>query len=275
MKPFHLPIVLSYCAAFTLTAGPASQEIETNPPTVARCLAALDTWIIAQPKAVRPLPGAAFPLNQCEGIVIEGAGPDGADLGERASAFIASASGVQLPVLKSHTSGRTLELEMLALPRQFAEATGLGAERFDQIGDQGYALAIECQTRSSCRPGNPGSAPCHHYARADRRRPHGAAGPDNLRLALPQIPRRPAGHLARPGARAGNPQAPGRSAGPGENERTGEPTSSMNTSTRPSRTSRRPRAWPLPKPTSWRSMRLETAWKCIRSCRPSGIPTTS
>ena len=42
----------------------------------------------------------------------------------------------------------------------------------------------------------------------------------NLRLALPQGPRRPAGHLARPGARAGNPQAPGRSAGPGENERT-------------------------------------------------------
>jgi len=120
-----------------------SQETETNPPTVARCLAALDTWIIAQPKAVRPLPGAAFPLNQCEGIVIEGMGPDGADLGERASAFMASASGVQLPVLKSHTSGRTLALEMPALPRQFAEATGSGAELFDQIGDQGYALAIE------------------------------------------------------------------------------------------------------------------------------------
>lgn len=145
MQHLRLSIFLCYCAAFSLTAGLASQEIETNPQTVARCLASLDAWIIAQPKAVRPLPGVSFQLNQCKGIVLEGTGHDGADLGEQASAFIASAAGVQLPVLKSHTSERTLKLEMLATPRQFAEATGLGAELFEQIGDQGYALVIDAK----------------------------------------------------------------------------------------------------------------------------------
>ncbi len=145
MQHLWLSIVLCHCAAFSLTAGIASQEIETNPQTVARCLASLDAWIIAQPKAVRPLPGVSFQLNRCKGIVMEGTGHDGADLGEQASAFIASASGVQLPVLKRPTSGRTLKLEMLATSRQFAEATGLGAELFDQVGDQGYALVIDAK----------------------------------------------------------------------------------------------------------------------------------
>lgn len=76
---------------------------------------------------------------------MEGMGHDGADLGAQASAFIASASGVQLPVPKSRTSGRALTLEMLATPQAFAEATGLGAELFEQIGDQGYALVIDAK----------------------------------------------------------------------------------------------------------------------------------
>jgi hypothetical protein len=145
MQHLRLSIVLCHCAAFSLTAGAASQEIETNPQAVARCLASLDAWIIAQPKAVRPLPGVSFPLDRCEGIVMEGPGLDGADLGEQASASIASASGVRLPVLKGHSSGRTLKLEMLAASGQFAEAAGLSAELCEQIGDQGYALVIDAK----------------------------------------------------------------------------------------------------------------------------------
>jgi hypothetical protein len=145
MQHLRLWIVLCYGAAFGSADGFASQEIETNPPTIARCLASLDTWIIAQPKAVRTRPGVSFQLSNCRGIVMEGMGHDGADLGAQASSFIASASGVQLPVQKSHTSGRTLTLKMLATPQEFAEATGLGAELFEQIGDQGYALVIDAK----------------------------------------------------------------------------------------------------------------------------------
>ncbi|SPE57283.1 exported hypothetical protein [Verrucomicrobia bacterium] len=143
----HLPLwlLLCYGAALASSDGLASQEIETNPPTVARCLTSLDAWIIAQPKAVRTRPGVSFQLSNCKGIVMQGMGQDGADLGAQASAFIASASGVHLPIQKSHTSGRTLTLELLATPQEFAEATGLGVELFEQIGDQGYALVIDAK----------------------------------------------------------------------------------------------------------------------------------
>jgi hypothetical protein len=132
-------------AALGLAAGSASPELETDPPAVAQCLASLDAWIIAQPKAVRALPGVSFQLDRCEGIVVEAMGRDAADLGEQAAAVVASASGVRLPVLKSRASARTLKLEMLATPRQFGDAAGLGAGLFDQIGDQGYALVIDAQ----------------------------------------------------------------------------------------------------------------------------------
>ncbi len=142
--PFaRLFFILCSWLAFGLTVPAAPVELETNPEAVARCLASLDAWIIPQPKAVRSLPGAAFQLHRCTGIVLEGAGNHGAQLGEQASIAIASASGVQLPVLNRHASTRVLKLEMPGSPQQFAKATGLATDLFEKIGDQGYALVID------------------------------------------------------------------------------------------------------------------------------------
>jgi hypothetical protein len=142
-RPF--PPFLWLLAAFGSIAATPPPELETKPQAVAQCLASLDAWIIAQPKAVRVVPGVSFELRQCKGIVLEGTGQSGSELAERAAALIASASGVRLPVLRGQSSGRTLKIEMLATPQEFAQVTGLGKELYDQIGDQGYALVIEGQ----------------------------------------------------------------------------------------------------------------------------------
>jgi len=59
MRYLRVLSVLSYLAALSAAAESASQGIETNAQNVARCLASLDASIVAQPKAVRPLPGDA------------------------------------------------------------------------------------------------------------------------------------------------------------------------------------------------------------------------
>ena len=119
MQHLRLPIVLWVLAAISLTAATAQREFETTPEAVAKCLASLDTWIIAQPKAVRPLPGVSFDLNKCKGITLSGADVSQSDLAQRAAELIANASGVRLPVIKGHPTGRTIKLELLATPAQF------------------------------------------------------------------------------------------------------------------------------------------------------------
>ena len=81
MRMLHVSLIFHCCATLSLLAG--TQAFETDPQAVAQCLASLDTWIIAQPKTVLALPGASFPLNQCKGVVVEGTGDSGAELGSR------------------------------------------------------------------------------------------------------------------------------------------------------------------------------------------------
>ena len=135
MQHLRLPAVLWVLAAISLTAATAEREFETTPETVAKCLASLDAWIIAQPKAVRPLPGIVFDLSKCKGITLGGVGVSQSDLCQWAADLIAKASGVRLPVLKGQLTGRKLKLELLATPAQFVKATGLSADLFDQVGD--------------------------------------------------------------------------------------------------------------------------------------------
>lgn len=145
MQHLRLSTVLWVLAATSLTSATAQRTFETTPETVAKCLASIDTWIIAQPKAVRPLPGISFDLNKCKGITLRGAGVSQSDLGQWAADLTANASGLRLPILNGHTSGRTLKLELLTTPAQLVRATGLGADLFDQVGDQGYALVIDAK----------------------------------------------------------------------------------------------------------------------------------
>ncbi len=148
-----LCFVLGNCAAFGLTVGVGSPELETDPQAVARCLTSLDAYVIAQPKAVRQLPGATFQLNRCKGIFLQGTS---AELGEQASNSLASACAIRLPVLKRRTAGRTLTLEMVDNPQQFAKATGLGTELFEKIEDQGYALVVDAKHVMLAARGNAG-----------------------------------------------------------------------------------------------------------------------
>jgi len=145
VQHLRLTTVLWVLVAINLTGATAQREFETTPEAVAKRLALLDTWIIAQPKAVRPHPGISFDLNKCKGITLRGVGASQSDLGQRAADLVANASGVRLPVLKGHPAGRTLELELLATPAQLARATGLGVDLFEQVGEQGYVLVIDAK----------------------------------------------------------------------------------------------------------------------------------
>jgi len=49
MRHLRFSLVLSYWAALSMAAGMASQGIETNSQTVARCLTSLDVWICDWP----------------------------------------------------------------------------------------------------------------------------------------------------------------------------------------------------------------------------------
>ncbi len=143
MNRFRLSLLLCAYAALSLAAGPAPAPLATNAQAVAQSLAALDTWIIAQPKAVRALPGVAFQLDRCRGVALKGLRRDETGVGEWAAGRIAAASGVRLAVWPHRAPRRTIALQRLDTARQFVQATGLGAEMFELLGDQGYTLVID------------------------------------------------------------------------------------------------------------------------------------
>ena len=71
-------------------------DMETTPQGVAKTLTGLDTWILAQPKALAPLPGESFDLSACKGFVITDVPRE---LAQQAADRLAAASGVRLPLL--------------------------------------------------------------------------------------------------------------------------------------------------------------------------------
>ena len=111
----------------------------------AQTLTSLDTWILAEPKAVDALPGVAFDLARCSGIASKRAGKGGADLALWGSERIAAASGVKLPVLRVKSEDLALALTLASKPRQFPKLAGVDEAVFEQLGEQGYALVIEAK----------------------------------------------------------------------------------------------------------------------------------
>jgi len=114
---------------------------EQDAPNVAKTLTATNTWILAQPKSVEPLPVVSFDLKDCKGIIAAG-GDEARDLRQRAVERLAAMSGVRLPVLES-AEGRVVALVLADAPAAFPSAAKIDDATFAQLGDQGYALVIE------------------------------------------------------------------------------------------------------------------------------------
>ncbi|MDQ1255826.1 MAG: hypothetical protein QG656_420 [Candidatus Hydrogenedentes bacterium] len=129
--------VAGMCAVLVSAWAFAEQDAQS----VAQTLIAMDTWIVAQPKSVEPLPGVSFDLAACRGIVAEGGG-EARDLRERAAGRLAEASGVRLPLLDA-PEGPAVVLVLADAPAKFPAAAQIDDAAFAQLGDQGYALVVD------------------------------------------------------------------------------------------------------------------------------------
>lgn len=122
-----------------LASGWARADEEAQ--RVAGALGAMDAWVLAPPKSVEPLSGASFDLAGCKGIA--GEGGDGArELREWAADRIAALSGTRLELLDA-ADGPVVALVLADTPAKFPQATKIDDAAFAQLGEQGYALAIE------------------------------------------------------------------------------------------------------------------------------------
>ncbi|MFA6242117.1 MAG: glycoside hydrolase family 20 zincin-like fold domain-containing protein [Candidatus Hydrogenedentales bacterium] len=125
------------CAILLSACAFAEQDAQS----VAKSLAAVDTWVLAQPKSVETLPGVSFDLATCKGIVA-GGGDAARNLRQRAADRLAGMSGVRLPLLES-SEGPVVALVLADAPAKFPSAAKVDEAALAQLGDQGYALVID------------------------------------------------------------------------------------------------------------------------------------
>jgi hypothetical protein len=114
----------------------ASAYAEQDSAAVAKALSAMDAWVVAQPKSVEPLPGVAFDLARCKGIV--GAG----ELGQWAVERLAETSGVRLPLIES-AQGPIVALVLADAPAKFPAVAKVNDAPYTQLGEQGYVLVVD------------------------------------------------------------------------------------------------------------------------------------
>jgi hypothetical protein len=121
-----------------------SQETAAaDPQAVARTLVSLETWILAQPKLVEPLPGVSLDLAACKGVVAEAGGIAQADDEALRGLARLAASKLGLPAITERSRGPVVALALAAEPGKFPRAAGVDAAAFEKLGDQGYALVID------------------------------------------------------------------------------------------------------------------------------------
>jgi L-ascorbate metabolism protein UlaG (beta-lactamase superfamily) len=125
---------------FTLSANAFAAIMETTPQGVAQTLTALDTWVLAQPKAVTARPDASFDLSACKGIVTTDVPRK---LAQKLSDRLAAATGMQLSLPDTVPAEPVISLVLASEPGEFPPALNVDAALFEQLGDQGYALAID------------------------------------------------------------------------------------------------------------------------------------
>ncbi len=115
-------------------------DMETTPQAVAKTLTDLDTWILVQPKAVSALADASFDLSVCKGIAAKDV-PRA--LAQQAADRIFAASGARPALPDTAPAEAALSLVLADEPGKFPPGVKVDAAVFEQLGGQGYALAIE------------------------------------------------------------------------------------------------------------------------------------
>lgn len=123
--------------ALLISAGASGEQ---DAPSVAKALTATDTWIVAQPKFVEPIPGVSFDLATCKGVVAA-EGDKARDLVPWASERVAAANGVRLP-LPSSAETPVVSLALADASAKFPAAAKVDDAAFALLGEQGYALVI-------------------------------------------------------------------------------------------------------------------------------------
>ncbi len=136
-------------SAFTLAVSPlagvemSTQSVnETTAEAVAKVLASLDTWILAQPKMVRALPGVSFDLTTCKGIESE-ASEKLNGLLQWASGHLSETSGVSLPLLAPPSTGPVIKITLVDRFEQYPFPADGDADLFNKLGQQGYVLVVD------------------------------------------------------------------------------------------------------------------------------------
>ena len=123
--------VLANCAV--------AADVPTAPGETAKTLAALDTWILVQPKQVEALPGATFDLAAAAGIVATDVPPE---LARQAADRLANASGVRLAPSGTLSERPAVRLTVATDRERFPQSLNVDNGMFDRLGEQGYALAV-------------------------------------------------------------------------------------------------------------------------------------
>lgn len=141
MRPWFRAVVMA-ALLFLFHSGRATALQDAK--AVAGTLAAMDTWILVQPKSVVSLPGVSFDLAACKGIVLSGEVDEQNDLLEWASARLADAGGVRIPP-SGPGEGPVIELVLADTPPEFPAALNLDEDSFARMGTQGYGVLINAE----------------------------------------------------------------------------------------------------------------------------------
>ena len=126
-------------AAITAVLAVTAARADESPEPVAKTLASMDVWILAQPKYVAPIPGVTFDLAQCRGMTAW-AGKGSQALQEWTARRLAETSGVQIPVLPFAPQ---IMLTLADTPDQYPARIKMDGRMLAQMGDQGYTLVID------------------------------------------------------------------------------------------------------------------------------------
>ncbi len=125
-----LAVVLVSASAF------ADQDIRE----VSGILTEMNTWILAQPKWITPLPGITFDFAGCKGVVTGEENGVG-DLLPWVVERLSEANGVHLSTGKV-MAGPVIDLALADIPAEFPAAVKVNDDMFERLGDQGYGLVI-------------------------------------------------------------------------------------------------------------------------------------
>jgi hypothetical protein len=127
-------------AAATASAAPMASLLETNPAAVAKMLAAADTWLLPQPKALA-VSGEAFDLKKCKGIRLFGC--DDLWFHTEFPVLLHERSGIRLTASTGKPGRGWISLVLCPQEMPPPGVKSLSREDLAGLGEQGYCLRVD------------------------------------------------------------------------------------------------------------------------------------